>query len=222
MDTELPTVAVADVLGAERLLSAETVHHPGWAVPTSNGGAVVQPGSTDVSIGSFDRLWVRDRANGREKHVDLPAGALPARAGHVVAAVSVTGQTAVWANLTTGHKHHVAARAPAVEARAAKWPIIAVLLGLLAAAGIAGDGQRSAPQAVFALLVAAGPGVLALLSMKSAVAQAKGRDEAVDAALAAVTADAQGGGEWAAGPGPGPRPPADAARTVARRRAGIA
>ena len=184
MDTKLPTVFVADVLGAERLLSAETVHHPGWAVPTSGGGAVIQPGGTDISIGSSDRLWMRSRFSGRETHVDLPAGALPARAGHAVAAVSVDGRTAVWANLTTGHKHHVAARAPAVEARAAKFPIIAAILGLLAAAGIADGGRLSAPQAVFALLVAAGPAALALFAMKSAVAHAKERDGAVDAALA--------------------------------------
>lgn len=205
LDAKLPTVFVADVLGAERLLSAETVHYPGWAVPTSGGGAIVQPGGTDVAVGAFDRLWVRGRDDGRERHVDLPAGALPARAGHAVAAVSVDGQAAIWANLTTGHEHHAAQRAPAVEARLGKWMIVAVLLGLLAAIGIAGDGVRSAPQAMFALVAAAAPGLLALLSLKSAVARARERDKAVDAALAAATADARTGGRRAA-PACGPRP----------------
>lgn len=219
MNARLPTVFVADVLGAERLLSAETIHHPGWAVPTSGGGAVVQPGGTDVAIGAFDRLWVRGRDDGRERHIDLPAGALPARAGHAVAAVAVDGQTALWANLTTGHRHHAVPRAPEVEARSGTWVIVPVILGVLAAVAIAGDGPRSAPQAVFALVAAVAPGLLALLSLKGGVARAKERDAAVDAALAAAAADARAAGGGRAVE-PAPRSPADAPSAAARGRAG--
>lgn len=40
--------------------------------------------------------------------------------------------------------HQVTARAPTVEERLAKWPVIAAILGLLAAASIAGGSHLSA------------------------------------------------------------------------------
>ncbi len=110
-----PAIAIADVLEAQRLVWTDTTHNLGWVVPTPGGGAVVHAGSTDVHVGALDRLWVRDRADGRETHIDLPPGALPACAGHAVAAVSLDGEAAAWANLATVECHDVAERAPALE-----------------------------------------------------------------------------------------------------------
>lgn len=76
------------------------------------------------------------------------------------------GEATAWANLTTGEKHHAAERALAVQARLAKWPVLAGLAGLLAvsrlvAAGSARPGPTAAELAELPRTVCdIGPGEL--------------------------------------------------------------
>lgn len=124
-----PRTAIAEVLATEQRHYETTIHQPGWAIPTSNGGAVVFPGETYTDVETVDRFWIRFRGGGREEAFDLPADALPARAGQSIAVVSIGGGAVAVANLSTGKRRHLVERAPQVESRLAKWPVLAGFAG---------------------------------------------------------------------------------------------